>query len=163
MSKNPINRGVGDHLKAGLKNVSKTYNTLYNRSAMGEGVGGTVKTNLKIIATGKTSSTLTNKVAPERRAKLAAMGVASVTPLGPVAAFAAGVKKSVDAKADAKAKKAALTAAKPGVTSKPVVPQAKGSGIAPAPKSVKPMTVPTKAPGLNKPGVPGKPGAPKKN
>jgi len=157
VSKNPINRGVTDHIKEGLKNIPKTYNTLYNRPGMAEGVGGTVKTNLKVIATGKTSSTLTNKVAPERRAKLAAMGAASVTPLGPVAAFAAGVKKSVDAKADAKAKKAAINAAKPGtapkpgVTPKPPVPVAKGSGIASAPKSVKPVSVPAKAPMIGKP------------
>ncbi|MFA6044597.1 MAG: hypothetical protein WC718_06405 [Phycisphaerales bacterium] len=119
MSKNPANRNVGDHLKEGVKNIKSTYNTLYNRSGpnqMAEGVGGTVKTNLKILATGKTAANMP-KVPTATRAKLGVMGAASVTPLGPVAAFANGVAKSVKQTSAAIAKQNAPKTA-PGATPK---------------------------------------------
>lgn len=112
MSKNPANRGVGDHLKEGGKNIKTAYQTLYNRKQMGEGVAGTVKNNLKIIATGKSASGMP-KAPASQRARMTAMGAASVTPLGPVAAFASGVAKSVK---DTKAAIAKQNAPKPAPT-----------------------------------------------
>jgi len=91
MSKNPANRGIGDHLKEGLKNIPTTYKALYTPS--------NIKSNVQIIGTGKTSANkLDNKVPLEKRAKVVGMGAMSVTPVGPIAAFGLGVKKSIDQK-----------------------------------------------------------------
>jgi hypothetical protein len=139
------NRGVGGHLKAGVQNIKKTYDTLYNRSGPGGGAS-TVPTNLKIIATGKTSAKLgdDHKVPAATRAKMVGMGAASVTPLGPVAAAISGVKKSVEAKAQAKANIAAAknpAPAKPAPTlaiKKPAAPATPGAK--PAAPGAKPAT-----------------------
>lgn len=96
MSKFAHKRGVGGHIKEGLKAVKETYKGLYNSPSQGAKTGAS---NLKAIATGRTASG--QAVPGATRAKVAAMGVASVTPVGPIAAFAAGVKKSVaEAKKD---------------------------------------------------------------
>lgn len=92
------NRGVGDHLKEGLKNIKKTYKNLYNRDGLGGG-GKTALTNVKIITTGKVSkSDVNQKFSPGTRAKLAVVGASSVTPLGPIVAVGLGIKKSVEEK-----------------------------------------------------------------
>jgi hypothetical protein len=130
MSKQPINRKTADHLKEGVKNIKTSYEAMYTKTA---GMGGPAA-NLKTIVTGKTGKGMEKKPAA-MRAKAAAAGVLSVTPLGPVASFASGVAKSVQAKADAKVAKAAAAAAKnapPG-----------------APKTflkIKPQSAPTAAP-----------------
>jgi hypothetical protein len=149
MSKNnPANRSVGGHIKEGFKNIPTMYKGLYNRPMEG---AKTVPTNLKIIATGKTSSMLDNKAPASTRAKLAAMGALSVTPAGPVAAFAMGVNKSVQQKAAAKAAARAAAVPKPP----PAPPKLKLK--TPAPTGAVP-----KAPVMAvKPGMPPKPGAPK--
>src|SRR5262249_40931230 len=98
MSKNPANRTVADHLKQGLKNVPGTYKALYNRPTKGLGGGAsTVPTNLRVIAKGNTAPGMA-KLPASTRVKVVAMGAASVTPIGPVAAFASGVAKSVKQK-----------------------------------------------------------------
>lgn len=90
MSKNPANRGIGDHLKEGLKNIPKSYKTLYTPS--------NAKEHVKIIAKGRIGDVDSDKVPLQKRAKLLGLGAMSVTPLGPIAAFGAGIKGSVDKK-----------------------------------------------------------------
>ena len=127
MSKNnPANRTVADHLKQGVKNIPKMYNTLYGSQG---GMSGP-KQMLKVAATGKTSSQLDTKVSAAKRAKIVGMGAASVTPLGPVAAFASGVAKSVKDMNKAKAKAAAPPAAPKQVVMnrKPGAPMVGGGG-----------------------------------
>lgn len=119
MTKNPANRNVGDHLKEGAKNIKTTYDALYNRKGVGEGVGGTVKNNIKVAATGKTGAGMP-KASPATRAKVVGMGAASVTPLGPVAAFASGVAKSVK---QTNAAKAAQNAPKPATNAAAAAPK----------------------------------------
>jgi hypothetical protein len=102
MSKHPINRTKLDHVKEGLKNIGGTYQTLYKRPAGPGGGKETIPSNLRVIAKGNTSPGMA-KLPAATRAKVAVMGAASVTPAGPVAAFALGVKKSVKEKAAAKA------------------------------------------------------------
>ncbi len=119
MTKNPANRNVGDHLKEGVKNIKTTYDALYNRKGVGEGVGGTVKNNIKVAATGKTGAGMP-KASPATRAKVVGMGAASVTPLGPVAAFASGVAKSVK---QTNAAKAAQNAPKPATNAAAAAPK----------------------------------------
>jgi hypothetical protein len=130
-------RTVADHLKAGVKNVPKMYNTLYNRPAGPGGGASTVPTNIKIAATGRTGKDMPKQPAATR-AKIVGMGALSVTPLGPVAAAVSGVVKSVQAKSQAKANLAAAKnpapatsapklavktpAPKPGATATPKAP-----------------------------------------
>src|SRR5215813_4835764 len=103
MSKNPANRTVAGHIKEGFKQIPKTYKGLYNQPGP-KGIGGarTIPNNVRVIATGKTSPGMPKKSAG-LRAGLAAMGAASVTPAGPIAAFGIGINKSVKEKAAAKA------------------------------------------------------------
>jgi hypothetical protein len=98
VSKQPQDRGLGDHLKEGLKNIPKTYKALYNANHMGP--LNTAKGNLKIITTGKVVSGTdgNNKVPALKRAKIAGMGALSVTPLGPIASVVDGISKSVTEK-----------------------------------------------------------------
>lgn len=105
MSKNPANRNAADHLKQGVKNIKTTYDALYNRKGPGGGAT-TVPNNVKLIATGRTDAEMP-KQSTKTRVGLAAMGAASVTPVGPVAAFAMGVKKSVNDKEKAVARQQA--------------------------------------------------------
>jgi hypothetical protein len=169
MSKNnPANRTVADHLKQGVKNIPKTYKTLYTDQS---GMGGGPKMNLKVAATGKTASGLGTKASPGTRAKIVAMGTASVTPLGPVAAFASGVAKSVKETSKAKAKAAAPAAApkqivvnrKPGapmVGGKP--PAAPATPATPgAKKGVVPASAPTGKVTIGGPATRGMPPLPK--
>jgi hypothetical protein len=109
MSKNPANRTVAGHIKEGFKQIPKTYKGLYNQPGP---MGGakTIPNNVRVIATGKTSKNMPQKSAG-LRAGLAAMGAASVTPAGPIAAFGIGVNKSVKEKAAAKAAANAAPAA----------------------------------------------------
>ena len=150
MSRNPANRTVAGHVKEGLKNIPKTYQGLYNRPGP---MGGakTVPQNVKLIATGKTSSALNNKISAGNRAKLAALGAASVTPAGPVAAFAMGVNKSVKDKAAAKANAAAP---KPAAAPPPKL-KIKATAATP------PKAPPAPAKRGVVPAAPPKPGAPK--
>lgn len=108
MSKNPANRNAADHLKQGVKNIKTTYDALYNRKGPGGGAT-TVPNNVKLIATGRTDAGMPKQTA-KTRVGLAAMGAASVTPVGPVAAFAMGVKKSVNDKDKAVARQQANAA-----------------------------------------------------
>jgi hypothetical protein len=105
---NPANRGVGGHIKEGLKNIPKVYDALYNaKDARGArlGVANTVGANARTVATGKSSPGLPAKPGAQR-AKIAAVGASSITPLGPIVAAGMGIAKSV---AD---KKAAVAAQK---------------------------------------------------
>lgn len=105
MSKNPANRSVAGHIKEGFKNIPKTYKALYNQpkttnpGASGKGVGKTIKDNVKYIVKGPpksiTQTPQQKKNTNQLRTTTAVMGAASVTPVGPIAAFALGVKKSV--------------------------------------------------------------------
>jgi hypothetical protein len=126
MSKNPVNRTVGGHIKEGLKNIPKVYKALYNaptnmnKGAPGKGLVTTVKDNVKFIAKGpskaRAMSPQQKTQANNMRGNLVGMGVASVTPAGPIAAFALGVKKSIQDKKQAKAQVNA-----PKVGTKPTV------------------------------------------
>jgi hypothetical protein len=109
MSKNPANRTIGDHIKEGVKQIPKTYKGLYNQPGP---MGGakTIPNNVRVIATGKTAPGMPKKSAG-LRAGLAAMGAASVTPAGPIAAFGMGINKSVKEKAAARAAANAAPAA----------------------------------------------------
>jgi hypothetical protein len=104
MAKRPENRNVLDHLKAGVKNVPKVYQALYNRPGPGGGAS-TIKNNLKVIAKGKTTSLVSGgkKYSAGVRAGLVGAGAASVTPLGPVVAVGMGIAKSVKDTIKAKA------------------------------------------------------------
>jgi hypothetical protein len=140
-NKKPENRNALDHIKAGVKNIPNTYNTLYNREMGG---AKTAAQNVRIITKGNTGSGMP-KIAPATRAKLAVMGAASVTPLGPVAAFASGVAKSVEKKAAAKAaatKPAPAPAAAPTLAKRPAQSPAKS----PAKPASSPAAKPTAAP-----------------
>ncbi len=107
MSKNPINRTAVDHIKEGFKNIPKVYKALYNqpktdaKGAPGKGVGATIKDNVKYVVQGPMKNrvmTPQQKTADNKtRATVVGMGAASVTPVGPIAAFAVGVKKSIQA------------------------------------------------------------------
>jgi hypothetical protein len=113
MSKSTAKRGVGGHIKEGFKNIPKVYNVLYNApkttnvNGPSKGVVKTVKDNVKFVAKGPSKNrTLTPEQrtqATKQRVGIVGMGVASVTPVGPVAAFALGVKKSIADKKNAKA------------------------------------------------------------
>jgi hypothetical protein len=106
-------RGVGGHLKAGVQNIKNTYKALYNQGGPGGGIK-TGATNLKIIATGKPGkSEFDTKFSPGTRAKIAVVGAASVTPLGPLVAIGMGIKKSVDDKKKAKENIQARTPVRP--------------------------------------------------
>jgi hypothetical protein len=164
MSKHTIpNRTAADHLKQGVKQVKTTYNALYKKTG---GVGGPAQ-NLKAIVKGKTGPGMP-QIPAGVRAKAAAMGAASVTPIGPAVAFAAGVAKSVKATAAAKAaakgpkaapaqqkefklalKKPAAPAAKPAAPARPASPAPMNkpgtAKAAPArPGSAAPMNKPAK-------------------
>ena len=146
MSKNnPANRNALDHAKQGVKQIGKTYKALYTSQG---GIGGP-KDNIKAIVTGRTSKH-TPKIPAATRASAAAMGAASVTPLGPVAAFASGVRKSVVAKADAKA-----AAKAPKVTApQKEIKLAIRKPAAAAPAAAKPPARPATPAPMNKPGAP---------
>ncbi len=113
MAKSPVNRTVGGHIKEGFKNIKTTYKALYNNDAPKDMGGGknTAKTNVKAITTGKMGS---RTMTAGGRAGLAAIGVASVTPVGPIAAFALGVKKSVKEQKKAINVRDGVTTAKKG-------------------------------------------------
>jgi hypothetical protein len=119
---NPANRGVGGHIKEGLKNIPKMYGALYNAKGPGGGqlgVKNTVAGNVKTVVTGKSSPGLPAKPGSQR-AKIAAVGASSVTPLGPVVAVGLGIAKSVNDK------KAAVAAQKPAPkAAAPLSPQQK--------------------------------------
>ncbi len=103
---NPANRGIGGHIKEGLKNVPKMYDALYNaKTPQGAklGVKNTVSGNVNKVLTGKTSSTATTKTSAGTRAAIVGAGASSVTPLGPIVAIGLGIAKSVKDKKDAKA------------------------------------------------------------
>lgn len=132
MSKNPANRGLGDHLKQGLKNVPKTYKALYN--AKGMGPIQTAKHNVKLIVKGDVVENKEGqKISPGTRAKVAMMGAASITPVGPLAMIADGIKKSVTEK------KKAIEHNKPGNVEKRALEEGKVIK-----KSVPTMPVPPK-------------------
>lgn len=98
--------GAG-HIKQGFKAVKETYKALYNNKTAGAKTGAN---NLKAVVTGRTAD---GKVVPKAaRAKVGALGAASVTPIGPIAAFAMGVKKSVKEAKDDRAKAAVVKAMK---------------------------------------------------
>jgi len=141
---NPANRKVADHLKQGVKQIGKTYNALYKSQG---GIGGP-KDNIKAIVTGRTSKDMP-KIPAGTRAAAAAMGAASVTPLGPVAAFASGVKKSVVAKADAKAAAKAPKVATPQKEIKLAIKKPAPTGAKPPARPSTPA--PTTKPGSQKP------------
>lgn len=88
MSKNPGDRNVGGHIKEGLKNIGTTYKALVKNAP----------SNVKLIVKGKLNDNVDNKISPGSRAKIAGMGAMGVTPVGPIAAFGLGVKKSVEEK-----------------------------------------------------------------
>lgn len=114
---NPANRGIGGHIKEGFKNVPKMYGALYNAKGPAGaklGVGNTVAGNVKTVVTGKSSPGLPAKPGAQR-AKIAAVGASSVTPLGPVVAVGLGIAKSV-------ADKRAAVAAQPKAAPKPATP-----------------------------------------
>jgi|GEM_PF-2089144 len=137
MSRNTVpNRTAADHLKQGAKQIKTTYNALYKKTG---GVGGPGQ-NLKAIVTGKTAPGMP-KIPAGVRAKAAAMGAASVTPLGPVVAFAGGVAKSVKATAAAKA-------------------AAKGPKVAPAPQKEIKLAIKKPAAAPAKPAAPSRPTSP---
>ena len=117
MSKNPANRTLAGHIKEGFKQIPKTYQGLYNQPGP---MGGakTIPNNVRVIAKGNTAKGMPQKPA-SLRAGLAAMGAASVTPVGPIAAFGIGVSKSVKEKAAARANaNAAPATPKPAPTLK---------------------------------------------
>jgi translation initiation factor IF-2 len=151
-------RTVADHLKAGVKNVPKMYNTLYNRPAGPGGGASTVPTNIKVAATGRTGKDMP-KVAASTRAKIVGMGALSVTPLGPVAAAVSGVVKSVQAKSQAKANlaaaKTAAPASAPKLNTKSAAPAPKPGATAPAPKAPARPTTPAPAMGAKANAKPG--------
>src|SRR5262245_18591118 len=115
----PANRGVGGHIKEGVKNIPKTYGALYN-AKLGNaraGVAATVTSNVKTVVTGRPGAHVPPKSGAER-AKIAAVGAASVTPLGPVVAVGLGIAKSVN-------DKKAAVAAQPKKPVGPLSPQQK--------------------------------------
>ena len=104
---NPANRGIGGHIKAGLKNVPKMYDALYNAkdgSGAKLGVKNTVTGNVKKVLTGKSNSQVATKTNAGTRAAIAGAGASSVTPLGPLVAIGLGIAKSVKDKKEAKAR-----------------------------------------------------------
>ena len=112
MSKSPQNRNALGHVKEGLKNIPKVYKALYNApktdkpDAPGKGLVRTVKDNVKFVAKGSPHRIQTptqKKETNTMRKNVVGMGIASVTPAGPIAAFAMGVKKSIAEKKSAKA------------------------------------------------------------
>lgn len=114
---NPANRGIGGHIKEGLKNVPKMYGALYNAkgpTGAKMGVKNTVGSNVRTVVTGKPAPGIAAKPAAQR-AKIGAAGAASVTPLGPAVAIGLGIKKSM-------ADKAAAKAAMPKPAPKPLSP-----------------------------------------
>lgn len=88
MSKNPANRNVGGHIKEGLKNIGTSYKTMVTQAP----------SNVKLMVKGKLNDKVDSKISPGSRAKILGMGALGVTPVGPIAAFGLGVKKSVDQK-----------------------------------------------------------------
>jgi hypothetical protein len=103
---NPANRGIGGHIKEGLKNVPKMYDALYNaKTPQGAklGVKNTVSGNVKKVLTGKSNATAGTKTNAGTRAAIVGAGASSVTPLGPIVAIGLGIAKSVKDKKDAKA------------------------------------------------------------
>lgn len=99
-------------IKAGVKNVPHMYDALYNqkinKSGGSLGVKKTVTNNVKFITgnvmprSGETQAQANRRAAPAK-ATLVGLGAASVTPLGPVVGFIAGVNKSRKDRAAAKA------------------------------------------------------------
>jgi hypothetical protein len=148
MSKNPANRTALDHVKQGLKQIPKTYAGLYNRPAGPGGGASTIPSNLRVIVKGNTSPGMP-KIPGATRAKVVAMGAASVTPAGPIAAFAIGVNKSKQAKATAKANIAAAKAAR-----------AAGPAAAPAAKNIALKVKQPGGPAIPKGGMPPLPKTP---
>lgn len=150
-------RTAGGHIKEGFKNVKATYNALYNKS----GPSGGAKTganNFKAIATGRTAAGA--PIPAGARAKVAAMGAASVTPIGPIAAFAAGVKKSIKEKKDDKAMAAQVKAIKKELRAdeKASKPPKAAPFAAAKPGVARPGTAPTI--GVKLPKAPPPPGRP---
>lgn len=97
MSKNPANRGLGGHIKEGLKNIPKTYKALYNAKDMGP--IQTAKHNVKLIVKGDVNEQKEGKkITVGQRVKVATMGALSITPAGPLAMLGDGIKKSIDQK-----------------------------------------------------------------
>lgn len=156
MSKFAHKRTAAGHIKEGLKNIKATYKALYNRPGAGPTSGSkTAATNLKIMA-GKEVPGVPRQPA-KIRAKLGALGAASVTPVGPIAAFAAGVKKSIAEKKADKAMKAEVKAIKkelatpkfqpatPSVSVRPAsapVIGRKSAPAAPRPTALRPAALP---------------------
>jgi hypothetical protein len=144
---NPANRGVGGHIKEGLKNVPKVYNALYNaKDARGAklGVANTVGANVRTVVTGKSSAALPAKPGAQR-AKIAAVGASSVTPLGPIVAVGMGIAKSVADKKAAIAKQNPTAPKGPAkVATKPAASTAK------APLSPSQQAAKNRADGLKK-------------
>lgn len=97
-------KNVGKDIKAGFKNIPAMYKALYKADPRQKSID-TVKGNLRIIGTGKSHPGAENKHTPGTRARIAVAGVTSVTPIGPITAFALGVQKSKNARAEAKAAK----------------------------------------------------------
>jgi len=93
-------------IKAGFKNVPTMYKTLYKPNP-GQTSAQHTKSMLKVIGTGRAHAG-GQVTTPANRARLAVAGATSVTPLGPVTAFALGVRQSRENRATAKAAKAAL-------------------------------------------------------
>lgn len=131
MSKFAHKRTAAGHIKEGLKNIKATYKALYNRPGAGPTSGSkTAATNLKIVA-GKEVPGIPRQPA-KVRAKLGALGAASVTPVGPIAAFAAGVKKSIAEKKADKAMKAEVKAIKKDLAAPKFQPATPSSSARPA-------------------------------
>jgi hypothetical protein len=126
-------KNVAKDIKAGFKNIKTTYDTLYNRTGPGGGAK-TVATNVKYIVKGSMAQKVGTNAKGDggARAKLAAVGAASVTPIGPIVAFAAGVKKSADDRAKLKAIRTGAT--------KPPTDSTKNTGPKSAPKTPKTVT-----------------------
>ncbi|MBI1189672.1 MAG: hypothetical protein GC200_03200 [Tepidisphaera sp.] len=139
MSKQPQDRGLGDHLKEGLKNIPKTYKALYNANHLGP--VQTAKGNLKIITTGSmvSGSDGSNKVPALKRAKIAGMGALSVTPLGPIASVVDGISKSVSEKKKAIVENRPENVEKRKLESGQVIKKNVPSMPVPQPKPVNPL------------------------
>lgn len=162
MAKSPIGKALSNtakDIKAGFKNIPKMYGALYNQSinpsnpmSGTKGVARTVKDNVNFITKAKPlqKNGETVKQAQARttgtKAKLVALGATSVTPLGPVVGFIAGVNKSKQDRAKAKAQVTNTTPKTTGIKTTPTVgkPAPTKPVLAPKPKTVPTTTKPKK-------------------
>lgn len=99
-------KNVGKDIKAGFKNIPQMYKSLY-KAGPTVSSKDTVKANIRTIVKGKPTSAAPAKQTPGTRARVAIAGVTSVTPIGPITAFALGVQKSKNDRAKAKARQQA--------------------------------------------------------